>query len=423
MGQTIVEKALVAHSDEEKITAGEILRCRPDLVLAHDLSVPLAIDVFREIGIGQVVNPERQVIVQDHFQPAKDVPSAHLGSSTREFALKQGVKNYFEVGWGGICHNVIIEKGLARPGMLVAGADSHTLTCGAIGAVGFGIGATELAALWALGEIWLDVPKSRKVDLNGQPPDFIGGKDIILSILGDLGQEGAMNECIEYYGTALEFLGFSDRITIANMSAEAGATTAIIELDKKSLDWVRERGNSPFEILNADQDAEYIGEMTVDVSKLSSMVAVPDSPANAVPVDEVGDVKVDQVFLGSCTNGSIEDLRKFIDVVGNNQFSKRVRVLVTPATQDVYRAALEEHIVRRIIDAGGAVQTPSCGPCIGGHSGVLGQDEVCLSTTNRNFKGRMGHPGSKVYLAGPEVAAATAITGKITNPSRVAGRQ
>jgi 3-isopropylmalate/(R)-2-methylmalate dehydratase large subunit len=421
MGQTIVEKVLAAHSDEEEITAGEILRCRPDLVLAHDLSVPLAIEVFREIGVGKVTNPEKLVFVQDHFQPAKDVDSAHLGAATREFALKQGVKNYYEVGWGGICHNVIIEKGLAVPGMLIAGADSHTLTCGAVGAIGFGIGATELAALWALGEIWLDVPKSRKIHLNGQPPEFIGGKDIILSILGQLGQEGAMNECIEYYGTALEFLGISDRITIANMSAEAGATTAIIQLDKKSLDWLKERTNGPFEIIEADADAEYVDEMTVDVAKLVPMVAVPDSPANAMPVDEVGDVKVDQVFLGSCSNGSIEDLRKFIDVVGNKQFSKKVRVLVTPATQDVYREALEEEIVRRIIDAGGAVQTPSCGPCIGGHSGVLGRDEVCLSTTNRNFKGRMGHPESRVYLAGPEVAAATAVTGKITPPSKVAG--
>jgi len=422
MGHTIAEKVLAAHSDDEKVTAGEIVKCRPDLVLAHDLSVPLAIDVFEEIGTGKIAHPETLVFVQDHFQPAKDVDSAHLATSTREFARKHGVKHYFEVGWGGICHNVIIEKGLAKPGMLIAGADSHTLTCGAVGAMGFGIGATELAALWALGEIWLDVPYSRKIILKGKPPEFVGGKDIILVILDMLGQEGAMNESMEYYGTALEFLSLSDRITISNMSAEAGATTAIINPDDKSPEQISKAAENPLNTLNADPDAEYVDEMTVDVSKLGPMVAVPHSPANVVPVGELEDVKVDQVFLGSCSNGTIEDLRKFIDVVGNRKFSKKLRVLVTPATQDVYKAALEERIVNRIVDAGGAVQTPSCGPCIGGHSGVLGKGEVCLSTTNRNFRGRMGHPDSRVYLASPEVAGATAVTGKITHPSAVAGR-
>jgi len=426
MGQTAVEKILAAHSDVESATAGDIIRCRPDLIVGHDLAVPLAVDVFHEFGMKKAANPEKLVIVQDHFQPAKDVQSAALGRATRRFALEQGVGHYYEVGWGGICHLLIMEKGLVRPGMLITGGDSHTPTCGAFGAIGYGVGATDLAALWALGEIWLDVPKTRRIVLEGKPQRFVGGKDIILAVLGILGQEGAMNEAIEYSGGAFEHLSISDRITIANMSAETGAATAFMSPDDVRA--VRfQRSVSSSRALPAhdlvpvsDPDATYVFEHRVDVSELGPMVAAPHSPANVAPVEEYSGVEVDQVFLGSCSNGSIEDLRRFIEVVGDRTFSPKVRVLVTPATQEAYRLALNDGIVGKIVDAGGAVQTPSCGPCIGGHGGVLGAGEVCLSTTNRNFKGRMGHPGSLVYLAGPEVAAATAVAGSISHPAEVA---
>ncbi len=421
MGSTIVEKALAARADVETAKAGDVLTVRPDLIMAHDLSVPLAVEVFRRIGAKKVEDPKKLVFVQDHFQPAKDVPSALLAGTTREFALKQGAKHYFEVGWGGICHILILEKGLAKPGMVIAGADSHTLTVGAIGAVGIGVGSTDLAALWALGELWVDVPFTQKVVLEGKPPRFVGGKDIILAVLDILGQEGAMNQALEYSGGALEHLTVYDRVTIANMSAETGATTAVFRPDEWVRQWISERVQGSYEVLHPDPDASYANEVEVNISDMEPLVAVPDSPANVMPVRDLEDVEVDQVFLGSCANGSIEDLRSFMDVAGRNRFSKRTRVLVTPATQETYRRALREGIVERIVEAGGAVQTPSCGPCIGGHGGVLGPDEVCLSTSNRNFKGRMGHPDSRIYLAGPEVAAATAVKGKIALPEDVAG--
>ncbi len=421
MGQTVVEKVLAAHAGVDSASAGDILRCRPDLVMGHDLTVPHALNVFRQIGIEKVRDPDKLVFIQDHFQPAKDVKSAELARTMREFAREQGVKHYYEIGYGGICHILMLEKGLVRPGMLIAGADSHTITMGAIGAIGFGIGATDMAALWALGEIWLDVPKSMKIVLEGVPSRFIGGKDISLHILGELGQEGAMDRALEYSGDAFGHLSMSDRITLANMAVETGATTSLILPDEKVSEWLRERMTDTGEPVLPDPDASYFRVHTFDVSKIDCLVAAPDSPANVHPVGELSDVAVDQVFLGSCANGSLEDLRRFINVLGDRRFHPNLRVIVTPATQEIYRNALGEGIIDKIIVAGGAVGTPSCGPCLGGYGGVLASGEVCLSTSNRNFRGRMGHPESGVYLASPEIAAATAVTGKITHPAEVAG--
>jgi len=420
MGQTITEKVLAGHADVDSAAAGDVLTCRPDLIMGHDLTAPHAINVFRQIGIGKVRDPDKVVLVQDHFQPAKDIQSATLSRSMREFAKEMDVGHFYEVGWGGICHILMLEKGLVRPGMLIAGADSHTVTVGALGAVGYGVGATDLAALWALGEFWLEVPRSRKIVLEGRPQRFIGGKDIALSVLGSLGKEGAMNEALEYEGGAFEHLSVSDRITIANMSAETGACTVVIPPDEKVLSWLSGRVDGPCEPVLPDADASYVRVHAFNISELEPMVAVPDNPADVHPVREVEGVRVDQVFLGSCANGSLEDLRRFARVLGNNSFDNHTRVLVTPATQEVFREALNEGIIGRIVDAGGAVGTPSCGPCLGGYGGVLGPGDVCLSTSNRNFKGRMGHRDSKVYLAGPEVAAATAVRGKITHPADVA---
>jgi 3-isopropylmalate/(R)-2-methylmalate dehydratase large subunit len=303
--------------------------------------------------------------------------------------------------------------------MLVAGADSHTTSAGTLGALGYGIGATDLAALWALGEMWLGVPKSRKIIIDGAPQRFVGGKDIILRILGMVGQEGAMHDAVEFEGSAFQHLEIADRITIANMVAEIGAATCVLVQDDVTTAWLEGRTDVHGDTVIADEDAEYVDVHHFDVSELGPQVAAPDSPDNVFPIEEIKSVKVDQVFVGSCANGFIEDLRKFTRVLGQNKFHSSVRVLVTPATQDTYRAAIEEGIVLKILEAGGAVQAPSCGPCLGGYGGVLAEGEVCLSTSNRNYKGRMGHPDSKVYLSSPEVAAATAITGVITHPASV----
>jgi len=419
MGQTIAEKILAKHSGADEVKPGDIVQCCPDLIMAHDLTAPHGISVFRQIGAEKVKNPDKLILVQDHFQPAKDVRSAELALSMRKFAKEQGIKHYYEVGRGGICHILILEAGLVRPGMLVVGADSHTLTIGAVGALGYGVGATDLAALWALGEFWLDVPRTRKVLLNGKPSRFTGGKDIILNIIGELGQEGAMHEAIEFDGDSFEDLSISDRITIANMSAEAGAASAVVKQDKKTLEWLSGRTGGEVTMVKADPDAEYYRVHEIDVSSVVPMVAVPDAPSNAQPVQELEDTPVDQVFLGSCTNGTIEDIRKFVGITGERKYASGIRVIVIPATQEMLKQAMEEGLIGKILDAGGSVGTPSCGPCLGGYGGVLGPGEVCLSTTNRNFKGRMGHPDSKVYLSGPEVAGATAVTGKITHPAEI----
>lgn len=420
MGLTIVEKNLTDHTDSKGCKAGDMILCRPDLIMGHDLSVPHAISILNEIGAKKIRNPEKLVFVQDHFQPAKDIKSAEFGRAMREFARKNGIKNYFEVGQGGICHILMLTKGLVGPGMFIAGADSHTLTAGALGAMGIGIGSTDLAALMALGEMWLEVPRTRKIEINGKPGRFIGGKDVILKILQTIGLEGAMNDALEISGDSIKHFSISDRITIANMSAETGAMTAMICPDEKVKDWVTERSNLKYNPVFPDEDASYYSKIQVDIDDLEPLVAIPDSPANVHPVADLYDIEVDQVFVGSCSNGTIESIQSFIDVLGDNKFSSGVRVIVAPATQDAYIKALKGGMVEKIVDAGGAVLTPGCGPCIGGHSGVLANGEVCLSTTNRNFKGRMGHPNSMVYLAGPETAAATAVVGKITHPGRVA---
>jgi len=420
MGHTSIEKILAQKAGIKSTTAGDVLSCRPDLIMAHDLTAPHAASVFREIGVAKVHDPSKTVLIQDHFQPAKDTKSAKLGRMMREFVREQHIEHYYDVGWGGICHILILEKGLVGPGMLVAGADSHTLTVGAVGASGIPVGATDLAALWALGEIWLVVPSTRRFCLDGVPGKYIGGKDIGLAVLGLIGQEGAMNQAIEYCGTSLDILGISDRITIANMSAETGATTTIIPPDETTVGWLRERGVGE-ELLRdfavADDDADYKGRNRLDISKLEPMVACPPNPANVKTVNDVGDVKLDQVYVGSCTNGTLDDLRRFVNVLGDRKFSKSVRVLVTPATQDIYQAAILEGILSKIVKAGGAVGTPSCGPCLGGYGGILDAGEVCLSTSNRNFRGRMGHPDSLIYLSGPEVAAASAVLGRIAHPA------
>ncbi len=419
MGRNIAEKILLEHCDAESIAPGDLIHCCPDLMMGHDLTVPHAINVFRQIGMEKVKEPGKLVFVQDHFQPAKDLPSAELGREMREFAKEQKVGKYFEVGRGGICHILMLEQGLVRPGMFIAGADSHTSTAGAFGAFGYCVGATELAAMWALGETWIEVPATRKIVLTGKPGKWVTGKDIVLRLVGDLGQEGAIGEVLEFSGDTLESLPVADLITIANMSAETGATSVIIPPNRHVIDYLLDRSDERVNTVEADPDAEYVGEHTIDVEALTPLVAAPPGPANVMPVEDLKEIEIDQVFLGSCTNGSIEDFRRFAEVVGDRNFASGVRMLAIPATQETYLQALREGILNRIVEAGGAIQTPGCGPCVGAHAGVLAAGEVCLSTSNRNFRGRMGHAESLVYLSGVQVAAASAITGRITHPVEV----
>ena len=420
MGRTITEKILARHTDTSDFKPGDIIKCRTDLIMGHDLTAPHAVHVFRQFGLKKINESGKTVLIQDHFQPSKDISSAELAKIMRDFAREQGIEKYFEVIAGGICHILILEKGFVRPGMLVAGADSHTSTCGAVGALGCAVGATELAALWALGELRIDVPHSRKIVFRGKPQKWVTGKDMILALLSMLGQEGAINESLEFYGDTFDDLPIPDRVTIANMSVESGACTAVILQNKIVSQYLSNSGFEEGESLSPDSDAEYVAENELRIDKLSPLVALPPSPARVRPVDKIESVKIDQVFLGSCANGMLEDFRRFSEVMGDKKFAPNVRVIAVPATVDIYLAALREGIVEKIIRAGGAVQISGCGPCIGGHLGVLASGETCLSTSNRNFKGRMGHHNSVVYLSGPAVAAASAIAGRIVHPSEVA---
>jgi len=421
MGHTITEKMLAAKAHLSSCKPGDVIWCEPDLIMGHDLSAPHAFHEFQKLGIDRIQNRDKVVLVQDHFQPAKDEESARLAGVMREFASRHSIRHYFEVGRGGICHNLLIEKGMVRPGMLIAGADSHVCTFGALGALGWGIGATDMAALLALGTFWLVVPYTRKIIISGKLPEWVCGKDIILAVIGMLGEEGAVEQVLEFHGELFDYLPMVDRITIANMSVETGASSAIIKRNHIVDEYLARFPVEPFEHFETDPDASFFEENVLDVSSLEPLVAAPHSPSNVCTVRELEDVKVDQVFLGSCTNGTIEDFRRFRDVLGDHVFAEKVRVIAVPATQEVYLKAMEEGILRKIVEAGGVVSTPTCGPCLGGHCGVLGAGETCLSTSNRNFRGRMGHAESQVYLASPWVAAATAITGKITHPADIPG--
>jgi 3-isopropylmalate/(R)-2-methylmalate dehydratase large subunit len=421
MGQTITEKILSRHAGADSCHPGDTIWCEPDLMMGHDLSAPHAFSIFKEFGKVSVKHADRLVLVQDHFQPSKDVESALLAATMRQFARQHKVRKYFEVGRGGICHVLLIEEMMCGPGMLVAGADSHICTMGAVGALGWGIGATDMAALLALGQFWLTVPKSRKIILKGKLTGWVCGKDIALAVLRNLGQEGGMDQVLEFAGDTLDDLPMVDRVTIANMAVETGAVSAVLSRTPIVDEFLDGAMKSESTLIESDRDAIFCATDTLDAGSLGPLVAEPFSPANVKPVEDFAEVKVDQVFLGSCTNAWIDDLRRFAAVLGDRQFAPEVRVLVTPATQKTYRQAMEDGILAKIVDAGGAVGIPACGPCLGAQGGLLGAGEICLSTSNRNFRGRMGHLESRVYLASPAVAAATAVTGRITHPGEVAG--
>ena len=423
MGKTLTEKILEAHCGEKDVTPGQIVQCRVDVALGNDVTAPLAIRAFEALGLERVFDPERVVLVPDHFVPNKDIAAATQAKVMRNFARKYGIKHYFEVGQMGIEHALLPEKGLVTAGDVVIGADSHTCTYGALGAFATGVGSTDLAAVMATGQCWFRVPESMRLVYHGKRQPWVSGKDLILHTIGDIGVDGALYRAMEFTGEAVTALPMDGRFTMANMAIEAGAKNGLFEVDDAALAYLKGRAMRPPQIYRADSDAVYVEERDYDVSKISPQIAFPSLPGNTRPVEEAEDIRIDQVVIGSCTNGRLSDLRVAAKILRGKRVHPEVRLIVFPATQEIYLNALKEGLLEVFVEAGAAVSTPTCGPCLGGHMGILAEGERALATTNRNFPGRMGHPKSEVYLASPAVAAASAITGKITHPARVAGEE
>jgi 3-isopropylmalate/(R)-2-methylmalate dehydratase large subunit len=416
---TLAERILAAHCGNKKVSPGEFILAKVDLVMAEDLTAGIAIDQFRRMGGKRVFDPAKVVMVSDHYVPTKDLASAEAIKKIRSFVKEQGT-HYYEIGPdSGIEHVILPENGLVLPGDLVIGADSHTCTYGAIGAFATGMGSTDTAAVMATGEVWLKVPPTIKFTYNGELPPWIGGKDLILFTIGQIGVDGALYAVMEFCGPALETLTMDDRFTMANMSIEAGAKTGLFAVDKKTIDYVETRAKRPYTVYPADKKANYAKVYEYDISNLEPQVALPHSPANAVPISQTGNVTIDQVVIGSCTNGRIEDMRMAARILKNRTVMKGVRCIIIPGSQKVLLKAIEEGLMEVFIKAGAAVSTPTCGPCVGGYCGILAAGERCVSTTNRNFIGRMGSPEAEIYLTSPAVAAASALTGRLAHPGEV----
>jgi 3-isopropylmalate/(R)-2-methylmalate dehydratase large subunit len=421
MGMTITEKILAGHSGKEKVVPGEFIYARVDLVLGNDITAPLAIAEFKKIGVERVFDKDRVVLVPDHFTPNKDIKSATQCKIMREFAQEQQISNYFEVGEMGIEHALLPEKGLVLPGDLVVGADSHTCTYGALGAFSTGVGSTDMAVAMATGELWFKVPPSMKFVLEGRLQKWVSGKDLILYIIGLIGVDGGLYRAMEFTGSVIRKLSMDSRMTMANMVVEAGAQSGIIESDQLTLDYIAERAKRDYQLYKSDADAQYWEVIEIDVTDIEPQVAFPHLPSNTRPISQVERIQIQQAVIGSCTNGRLEDLRTTAQILKGHKVAKGVRLIVIPATQDVYRQALKEGLLEIFVDSGAVISTPTCGPCLGGHMGVLAEGEKAVSTTNRNFVGRMGHTQSEVYLANPAVAAASAVAGYIISPEEVEG--
>ncbi|MDO7786556.1 3-isopropylmalate dehydratase large subunit [Desulforamulus aquiferis] len=419
MPMTITEKILAAAAGKDSVKPGELINAKVDLVLANDITAPVAIKEFQKIGVAKVWDKERVTLVPDHFVPNKDIKSAEQAKMVRDFAHSQELTNYFEVGRMGIEHCLLPEQGLVGPGDVVIGADSHTCTYGALGAFATGVGSTDLAAAMALGETWFKVPETIKFVYNGQLGPWIGGKDLILYTIGKIGVDGALYQAMEFCGEAISQLSMDGRFTMANMAIEAGGKNGIIQPDEITRQYVEGRTKRPYKFYTSDPDAHYAKVYEFDVAKIEPQVAFPHLPENTRPVSEAGGIEIHQAVIGSCTNGRIEDLRLAANVLKGNKVNKKVRLIIIPGTQEIYRQAMHEGLFDIFLDAGAAVSTPTCGPCLGGYMGILAQGERCISTTNRNFVGRMGHVESEVYLSNPAVAAASAITGHISHPEEV----
>jgi 3-isopropylmalate/(R)-2-methylmalate dehydratase large subunit len=419
MGMTITEKIIAAHSEHQEISAGKFVYADVDICLGNDITAPIAIEQFETLGVGNVFNPDGIVLVPDHFTPNKDIKSAQNAKLLREFAKKHQIKNYFEVGRVGIEHALLPEQGIVVPGDLVIGADSHTCTYGAMGIFSTGVGSTDLAACYATGKVWLKVPETIKFIFNGKLNKWVSGKDLILHVIGDIGVDGARYKAMEFSGPVVTNLSMDDRLAMCNMAIEAGAKNGIIEPDNCTENYINGRVQREYKFYSSDADCEYHEIHEYDVSTLSPQIAIPNLPENVHPVEELSDISIDQVVIGSCTNGRISDLRIAAQILKDKKVHPSIRLIVIPATQQIYLDALKEGLIEIFINAEGVVSTPTCGPCLGGHMGILAEGERALSTTNRNFAGRMGHPNSEIYLCNPAVAAASAITGSITHPENI----
>ena len=420
MGMTMTQKILAAHAGLDSVSAGQLIEADLDLVLGNDITSPVAIHEIEKMKVDGVFHKDKIALVMDHFAPNKDIKSAQHCKCVREFACKNEITNYFDVGEMGIEHALLPEKGLTVAGDVIIGADSHTCTYGALGAFSTGVGSTDMAAGMATGKAWFKVPSAIKFNLTGKLPKWVSGKDVILHIIGMIGVDGALYKSMEFAGDGLQYLTMDDRFTIANMAIEAGGKNGIFPVDDKAIAYMKEHSKRQYTIYEADEDAVYDEEYTIDLSTLRPTIAFPHLPENTKTIDEIKeDIKIDQVVIGSCTNGRIDDLRIAVKVLENRHVAKGMRCIVIPATQAIYMQAMEEGLLKTFIQAGAVVSTPTCGPCLGGYMGILAEGERCVSTTNRNFVGRMGHVNSEIYLASPAVAAASAITGTISCPEQL----
>lgn len=419
MGMTMTQKILAAHAGLDSVKAGDLIEAKLDLVLGNDITTPVAITVFEKTGFTKIFDKEKIAIVLDHYTPCKDIKSAELCFQAREFAKRFSITNLFDVGDMGIEHALLPEKGLTAPGELIIGADSHTCTYGALGAFSTGVGSTDMAAGMAMGENWFKVPSAIRVELKGSLRPMVSGKDVILHLIGTIGVDGALYQSLEFTGEGVKSLSMDDRFTIANMAIEAGAKNGIFPVDEKTLEYLQGRVTRPYTVYEADPDAEYTRTVTIDLNVLEPTVALPHLPSNTKTIGQAKGLPIDQVVIGSCTNGRISDLRAAAAILRGKKVAKQVRAIVIPATQAIYKQAIREGLVDIFVDAGCAVSTPTCGPCLGGHMGCMCAGERAVTTTNRNFVGRMGHVKSEVILASPAVAAASAVAGYLADPREI----
>ena len=419
MGMTIVEKIMAKHAGLDSVTPGQLIEAKVDKVLANDITAPIAIKQMQESGVEKVFDKERVILVPDHFAPNKDIASAEQCKVLREFSREQNLTNYFEVGRMGIEHALLPEKGLVLPGEIIIGADSHTCTHGALGAFATGVGSTDVSAAMISGESWFKVPETMKFVFSGKLNKWVSGKDLILYLIGKIGVDGALYKAMEFAGSTIDDLSMEGRLTIANMAIEAGGKCGIFNPDEKTLNFIKSKTEARFTPLYSDADAEYAEVIEYNTADIEPQVSFPHSPANTKPISKVGEVVIDQSVIGSCTNGRIEDLRVAAGVLKGRKIHRDVRLIIFPATQAIYLQAMKEGLIETFIESEAVVSTPTCGPCLGGHMGILAKGERSIATTNRNFVGRMGHPESEVYLSNPAIAAASAVLGRIGSPDQL----
>lgn len=419
MSMTMTQKILAAHAGLDEVKPGQLIEAKLDMVLGNDITSPVAINEFEKAGFEEVFDKSKISLVMDHFTPNKDIKAAQQCKQTRTFARKFDIDNFFDVGSVGIEHALLPELGLVAAGDCIIGADSHTCTYGALGAFSTGVGSTDMAAGMATGKAWFKVPSAMKVELKGELQKYVSGKDVILHLIGEIGVDGALYQSLEFAGEGVKSLSMDDRLCISNMAIEAGAKNGIFPVDEITKNYMYGRVNRAYQIFEADEDAVYERTITIDLSQLKPTVAFPHLPENTKTIDKVGNIKIDQVVIGSCTNGRLEDMRTAAQILKGKKVARDVRCIVIPATQSIYKECIKQGYLDIFIDAGCAVSTPTCGPCLGGYMGILAEHERCVATTNRNFIGRMGHNLSEVYLANPAVAAASAITGRISDPKEV----